>query len=237
MNHATDHGSLQSVLLADITCAFAHQPRNASRRRAAARTIFAAVEGILWTLQCELLSAADQELSALERAFLRQETQVLRENGKVATKVSLKQRLVFTAGLVRRLRPECRISFDDLGWESLLSSLDVRDRLIQLKNQADLDITEADLRTALIGEAWFLDNIAAVVQSGIRGYREDIQSESAFVRALSEWSCAGAEISEPDIEFPVSRSRAVAGTVMVSRNWACSPDQSKNLNSDNDHST
>lgn len=101
---------------------------------------------------------------------------------------------MFVAGLVNRPRPQGRLSFDDLGWESLLSSLDVRDRLIQLKNRADLDITDAELKAALIGEARFLDNIVAAVQTGIPSYREDTQSESAFVRALSQWSAAEAPI-------------------------------------------
>ena len=194
MDRATDHGSLESVLLGNITGAFALQPCTDSSRRAAAAAIFAAIEGILCALQCELLTAADQAFSAPERAFLRQETQVLTENGQVVTKVDLKQRLVFTAVLVRRLRPECRVSFEDLGWESLLSSLDFRDRLVQLKDPTDLEVTDAELRTALIGEAWFLDNIVAVVQTGIPSYREDNQSESAFVRALSKWSAPGAPI-------------------------------------------
>lgn len=188
------------MLLGDVTYALAVQPRTNASRRTVAQAIFAAVEGILWTVQCRLLTTGDQKLSEAERVFLRQETQALGESEVIATQVRLKQRVVLTASLVRRLRPECRISFDDLAWKSLLSSLDLRDRLIQLQNRADLDLSEAELRNALIGEAWFLDNIVAVVQSGIRGYREDIQSERAFVRALTKWKYAEAELDEADIE-------------------------------------
>lgn len=225
------------MLLRDITCALAVQPRTGASRRAVAQAIFAAVEGILWTVQCKLLSAGDQKLCEAERVFLWQETQALSESDAVAPKVRLKQRLVFTASVVRRLRPECRINFDDLAWKSLLSTLDLRDRLIPLRNRADLDLTDAELRKALIGEAWFLDNIVAVVQTGIRGYREDIQSERAFLRALSKWSSAEAEIGEADIESAVPESAHRWNGVTALSNWARSPDQSKILNSDKDRST
>ena len=215
MDQATDYGSRQAELLGHITSAFAVRPCTDLSRRAAAQAIFAAIEGILWELECELLTLGDQELTAPERAFLRQDTQVFTENGKVFSKVCLKQRLVFTAVLVKRLRAECSASFDDSGWKSLLSSLDVRDRLLQPQDRADLDVTDAELKTALIGEAWFLDNIVAVVQTGLPSYREDNQRESALVLALSEWRAAGTTALRSAERAP----NAVRATVTDLRLW------------------
>jgi hypothetical protein len=62
--------SVQSVLLGDVVRALALEPRDNSTRRGAMHILCAAIEGILWALQCDLLSVADQELSTSQRAIL-----------------------------------------------------------------------------------------------------------------------------------------------------------------------
>ena len=64
--------SLQSVLLGDVVRALTFESRDDSTRRAAMRAFCAAIEGILWMLQCDLVSLATQELSNSQRAILRE---------------------------------------------------------------------------------------------------------------------------------------------------------------------
>lgn len=176
MAQIPDASSLQSVLLRDVVRALAVEPRDDSTRRAAIRAVCAAIEGILWALQCELVDIAGPELSTSQRAILRDKPHILREDGKVGrvpSKASLKQRVQFAAAVVATLRPECQIAFDEAGWQNLLSTLDVRDRLGHPENQADLDVTDVEVEAAASGEVWFLDNLVAVIQTDLRRPRAD----------------------------------------------------------------
>jgi hypothetical protein len=171
----TDQDSLQSVLLGDVAWMLSLEPRNAVTRRAALRSILAAVEGILGKLQSGLLSTAELELSGPERAFLRNETRLLNGNGvgNVAQELRLRQRVERTATLLTRLRPQCKVDFDVAGWRELLSSLDLGDRLKHAQEKAALDVTGAELAAAVNGYTWLLDNLAAVAQSAFQGDNRD----------------------------------------------------------------
>lgn len=189
--------SVQSVLLGDVVRALTLEPRDDSSRRAAVHTLCAAIEGMLWMLQRDLLSVADNALSTSQRAILGQKPHILRENGKVGrvpSKVSLRQRVQFSTAIVAALRPDCEIQFEEAGWRDLLATLDVRDRLGHPEKPSDLDVTEAELEAARIGEAWFLDNIIAVVQTEPRGMRESPPytrsvSRTAFLAPLWALPC------------------------------------------------
>jgi hypothetical protein len=171
----TDQDSLQSVLLGDVAWTLSLEPRDGVIRRAALRSILAAVEGILGKLQSGLLSTAELELSGPERAFLRNETRLLTGNGvgNVAQELRLRQRVERTATLLTRLRPQCKVDFDVAGWRELLSSLDLGDRLKHAQEKAALDVTGAELAAAVNGYTWLLDNLVAVAQSAFQGDNRD----------------------------------------------------------------
>jgi hypothetical protein len=167
MSETPNPTSVQSLLLGDVVRAFTLEPRDDSTRRAAMHALCVAIEGILWMLQRDLLGVADKALSTSQRAILGQKPHILRENGKVGRvpfKVNLKQRMQFSAAIVAALRPG-EMQFDEAGWRDLQATLDVRDRLGHPENPSDLDVTEAELAAARIGQVWFLDNILAAVQT------------------------------------------------------------------------
>jgi hypothetical protein len=163
-----DEDTLQSVLLGDVAWALSLKPRDGITRRAAIRSILAAIEGILGKLQRQLLNAAELELGGPELAFLRGETRVHVGNGvdKVASELRLRQRVELTAVVLARLRPECQLNFAVTGWRDLLSSVDIPDRLKHAPDRADLEVSDVELAAAVNGCAWFLDNVVAVAQSG-----------------------------------------------------------------------
>jgi hypothetical protein len=184
-----DHDSLQSGLLGDVAWALGLKPRDAITRRAAVRSILAAIEGILGTVQRGLLSAAGAELNAPERAFLRNDTRVLAGNGvgNVSHELRLRQRVELTAALLTRLRPDCKVNFRVTGWRELLASLDVGDRLKHAQDLADLDVSDIELAAAVVGYTWLLDNVFAVAQSGFQEPGESGLNElSTLPHALSE---------------------------------------------------
>jgi hypothetical protein len=179
--------SLQSVLLGDAVRALTLEPRDNSTRRAAMHTLCAAIEGILWMLQRDLLSVAENALSTSQRAILGQKAHILRENGKVdrvPSKVNLKQRVQFSAAIVAALRPG-EMHFDEAGWRNLQATLNVRDRLGHPEMPSDLDVSEDELKAARAGQIWFLDNIVAVVQSEPRDVCESASSKRPAPRISS----------------------------------------------------
>jgi hypothetical protein len=150
-------------------------------------TLCAAIEGILWMLQRDLLSIADEVLSTSQRAILGQKPHILRENGKVGrvpSKVNLKQRMQFSAAIVAALAPG-EMRFDEAGWRDLQATLDARDRLGHPEKPCDLDVTEAELEAARGGEIWFLDNMVAVMQTEPRGVRENASHKRSAARTAS----------------------------------------------------
>jgi hypothetical protein len=154
----------------------------------------AAIEGILWALQCDLLSVANNELSTSQRAILGEKPHIVRESGKVGrvpSKVNLKQRVQFSAAIVAALWPDCEIQFTEAGWRDLLATLNVRDRLVHPEKPSDLDVTDAELQEASIGEVWLLDNVVAVVQTEPRGVRES-NSYTRSVRRTASLAPLGA---------------------------------------------
>jgi hypothetical protein len=189
MSMTPDRDSLQSGLLGDVAWALSLEPRNGIIRRAAIRSILAAVEGILGKLQRGLLSAAGLELSGPERAFLRNDTRILAGNGvgNVAHELRLRQRVELTATLLARLRPDCKLDFGVAGWRALLSSLDIGDRLKHAQDLADLEVSDTELAAAVLGYTWLLDNLVAVAQSGFQERGEGAPNERAtHPQALSE---------------------------------------------------
>jgi hypothetical protein len=175
----------------------------------------AAIEGILWMLQCDLLSLATQELSNSQRAILREKPHTLRKNGngklgRILSKVNLKQRVQVSAAIVAALRPNCEIQFDAAGWRDLLTTLDVRDRLGHPEKESDLDVTDAELEAARIGKIWFLDNIIAVVQAEPRAVREN-GSSTRSVRSTELLPHSPAAAFVDDARRPRVDTRAALG--------------------------
>jgi hypothetical protein len=170
MRVTMNQDSLQSVLLGDVAWVLSLEPRDAAVRRAAVRSILAAVQGILGELQSGLLSTAELELSGPERAFLRNETRVLNGNGvgNLSHELHLRQRVERTAALLTRLRPQCKVDFEVTGWRELLSTLGVGDRLRHALDNADLEVTSTELAAAVNGYTWLLDNVVAVAQSAFQ---------------------------------------------------------------------
>jgi hypothetical protein len=172
---APDCDSLQSGLVGDVAWALSLQPCSAITRRAAVRSILAAIEGIIGILHRGLLSMATLELSGPERAFLRHDTGVHAGNGggNTAHELPLRRRVELTAALLERLRPDFRLDFGVAGWRELLSSLDIADRLKYAQDLTDLEVSEAQLASAVLGYTWLLDNVVAAAQCGFQERGED----------------------------------------------------------------
>jgi len=186
--------SLEQVLIDDLLAAIRRPTTEDNHTRELVRAAFVAVEGFQSSLQRDLLEAGQDQLSAAEVALLKEEGYTLKESGEVRIVpacLPLKQRVKLTTRIVARLRPECHIDFVEKGWQQLLASLDVRNRLTHPKTRLDMDVTETELVTALAGAAWWIINIVNVLRVGVNAHCENRESARRLADALRNWAPGG----------------------------------------------
>lgn len=191
---ASDDRSLEQVLIDDLLAAVRRPTVEGNRPRELVRAAFAAVEGFQSSLQRDLVDAAEDQLLPAEVAVLKEESYAVKESGEVRvvpTYLPLKQRVKLTAKIVARLRPGCHIDFGEQGWQQLLSSLDVRNRLTHPKTRLDMDVNESEVTAALAGAGWYIGNIVNVLRVGLTAYRENREQARRLADALRSWAPGG----------------------------------------------
>lgn len=184
--------SLESILLQDVIEPIKGWPLAGAGRRALIRAIFAAIEGHQWGIQFALAEAASPRLTPAEMAFLRDERSMVSDSGEVRTesaRLTLKQRIKLTAKVLAKIDAGFSANYTDPGWQCLIASLDVRDRLTHPKRVADMEVSENEAKDALFGLTWFLMNISTRAQVGMVAFREtDEGRRKMLVEALRRYS-------------------------------------------------
>lgn len=162
-------------------------------RRAAVRAMFAAVEGILWSLKRDLLADGEFKLSQAQIALLREEQYQVAGDGSAETRkllIRLRDNIRFTVHIVNSLYSEYSVNYSEPGWQSLMESMKVRDRLMHPKAESDLEVTSEELKQALDGVVWF----ANLISDGRRALGKFLETpevqqrrlERALVRYVAE---------------------------------------------------
>lgn len=131
-------------------------------RRAAVRSIFAMVEGMIFSIKQVTLGAASTRnipLSAHQISLLREEAPELTENGEISLKAS---RLTFKRNFQFAFRTFSEVhgigeslDLSGEGWRKLSTSIKVRDRLMHPKKHSDIQISNEEVTCAVDGFEWF----------------------------------------------------------------------------------
>jgi hypothetical protein len=185
--------TLESVLIADVSASIQGVNEPGVGRRNFVRSVFAAVEGYLWSVQQELLDATKFKLSQAERGYLQDRETKLNSKGEaeeVPARTTLKQRVLLVAHLVKRVRPECVVDLGGEGWSDLMASLKLRDRLTHPKLKSDLDISDDEIRRAIKGLGFFVKTIVGTLRKGLADYRAANSMQlkvEALVNALRDY--------------------------------------------------
>lgn len=141
-----------------------------SHRRDVVRTIFAAIEGVAWTCR-EFVREAAKSLDVLDPVLdmaLREQTYFVSERGKVTAQTRY---ISFTAmfKLISRVSEEVcvnlKVNFADEGWQSLLKSLETRNKLMHPKSFSDLSVAEKDVTEARNALNWILTTSTNIMES------------------------------------------------------------------------
>jgi hypothetical protein len=153
------------VLIQDVDLAISDLKKSDEQylRRSTIRTIGSAIEGIIFHLKKIALSQANtfpDLYSELEKAALREETYSINDNGQVQvrpmllpTKTSIKLIIKMVDKKKKFLHEK---SFNNTGWDELISSIEIRNKITHPKNISDLNITKKDINQALKAFNWTL---------------------------------------------------------------------------------
>jgi hypothetical protein len=188
---AENSDTLELVLINDVLLLRLSPEMDSRERRNFVRAVFAAIEGILWSVQGELLNTAERVLTEAERHYLKDESVRLNDKGKVEiskAKTTLAQRVYLVTSLVARVRPECTVDLESAGWRDLQNSLKLRDRLTHPKLRSDLDISDGEVDATFNGFAFFVLDLIGKLRTGIGAYRDSAPSTAArLAKALREF--------------------------------------------------
>lgn len=180
--------AIETVLLDDVKRAF-NERESPHMRRSAIRAVFAAVEGFLWSLKESLLKNGGFKLTASELALLREEQYQVSGNGSAETKkllIRLRDNIRFTMHIAQRLHPEHAVDYTASGWQALVESTKVRDRLMHPKSETDLDVSTDELLQAMEGFTWFA-GITAAGHKALSSFLETPEAQThQLVRVLRE---------------------------------------------------
>jgi len=162
---AISHKYAFEVLIQDVNLVIAELTKSDEQylRRSAIRTIGAAIEGIIFHLKKIALSQANtfpELYSELEKAALREETYSINDNGQVHVRPMLLPVKTSIKLIIKMVDKKKKFlhekSFNNAGWDALIASIEVRNKITHPKNISDLQITKKDVNQALKAFNWTL---------------------------------------------------------------------------------
>lgn len=129
------------------------------KRRALIRAIFAFVEGVSYSQRVSLLYSYSDKLSPDVVMALKEEQIEITNAGKVQSK-PIKASLMSLVRLTIEQYLECykgslSVSCSGSGFEGLVSSVKVRDRLMHPRSEHDLSVKDDEIVRAVRGWFWF----------------------------------------------------------------------------------
>lgn len=148
--------SFVGILVSDVIAVKSRQSEADTQqsRRELIRTVFAAVEGLVWVYRGHIVTAA-QHIDALnpeEEIVLSETSYQITEQGKVVAQprfTSLPAMIRLITRLANRVSPEFDVAFDTSDWEGFRRAIAIRNRVTHPKSESDLRIGDADIAVSL----------------------------------------------------------------------------------------
>src|SRR6266498_3697469 len=154
------------ILIADVDRLTESEIDDQSNRRMFARSVFALIEGAVYRMKQICLSNEPEShyaFSAGELALLREESYELDDKGRVVVRPSNLQmqkniKFAFEA-FSKYYGSDFKLKIDDLGWQSFLQAIKLRNRLMHPKFASDLHVTDPELKITKSTNDWFQRNV------------------------------------------------------------------------------
>jgi hypothetical protein len=152
------------TLIQDVIAAL--ERRDASddqtARRDLIRTLFAAIEGLVWVYREHIRSVANDidSLSPIMELAFDERTYSVDEKGRIQEQIrfiSIPAMIRLASRVAERVCPKLKIDFGVPGWTDLQLAIKVRNRITHPKNISDLDVSVGDIEISESALHWFLD--------------------------------------------------------------------------------
>lgn len=155
--------SFVRILLQDVITAIDHNDTtdDQSTRRDLIRTIFVAIEGLVWIYRRSVRSAADtiEPLSPITELAFDELSYSVDEQGRINEQpryINITTMIRLASRVAEEISPELKIDFSVSGWMDLRLALKVRNRITHPKNISDLAVSEGDIQISQSALFWIL---------------------------------------------------------------------------------
>jgi hypothetical protein len=162
---------------------------NQLNRRHLIRVLFAAIEGLVWTYREDILGIAKSTdtLTAKEEYAFSEVTYQVTPQGKITEQarfVPILGMFRLTTRLAQRIDTTLEVRFDDAGWNALKLATDIRNRITHPKTEADLQISDIDLKTCRAGFDWLFEVCISATMAATAAFRSYLKTFDAVLEAL-----------------------------------------------------
>ena len=149
-------------------------------RRELIRSVFAAIEGLLWQLKQDVYKHADvvANLTIHERAAMLEETYSVDDRGNIQSLprfLPLETSIRLVVNIFNKHIKNVDVDFSHPGWANLKASINVRNRLVHPKKIDDLSVTNKEVEQVLSGFAWMLSLEVKVLKESNESLRSTLK--------------------------------------------------------------
>jgi hypothetical protein len=198
------------LLAQDVISAWERNDESDSQatRRDMIRTMFVAVEGLVWEYRNHVRSIADDihPIPPVTAMALAELTYSVTENGDVKEQtrfISIPTMIRLTTRLAEEFSPELKVDFGGTGWSAFREAIAIRNRVTHPKKYADLELSIEDVRKSQLGFMWLFRTVRTVMGETNATYRryaqrlEDV-STKLFKGDTQTWAAYRAALSSED---------------------------------------
>lgn len=170
---------LVTILVEDVSRSIGRhrEEESASSKRNLIRTIFAAIEGIVWIYR-EFVQNSLSDLEILteqERAALAERIWSVSETGKISGSprfISLAASIRLATRMAQRANNQVDVDFGNPAWMSFKLAIRTRHRITHPKTLPDIEVSDQDVEQCLIGFYWLMDTVTTVMDQTVMALRD-----------------------------------------------------------------
>jgi hypothetical protein len=185
--------SFRGILIYDVISAFerAQKDNTQSAKRDLIRTIFVAIEGLVWTYREHVRSVAQStdELTPIMALAFSETSYFVSETGKLEQQtrfISLTAMLRYATRVAEEISQDLKIDFGCKGWSDLQKAIAIRNRITHPKSKTDLELTSEDIKVAQSSLFWLLGIIHSVMEATNNSAKSYLADMTTFIDKLTD---------------------------------------------------
>jgi hypothetical protein len=179
------------VLAKDVLASIARQKTSASQQnnRDLIRTVFAAIEGLVWVYRNHIVEIATdlRRLTPDEQAALSEISYQVTDTGKIsksARHIPLSSMIRLVTRIAATLDPALLVRFDNGSWASFREAVAIRNRITHPKSKADLGLSPRDVETCIEAFYWLFEVSLRAMARANAAFSEHTRELNDLVQAL-----------------------------------------------------